>query len=547
MSTEPAEDGHLVDALRASYDASPYRADAYSQSAPGWIAAVASLFGVETPDVATARVLEIGCASAGNIIPFAATHPQAQVVGIDLSGVQIDEGRRLVNAIGLTNVELHEADIATMDLIELGRFDFIVAHGVYSWVPDEVQDAMLAAIRVLLTPKGIAYISYNTYPGWKSKDIVRDAMLLATRASKAPADRLRDARRMVDFLESATKPDSITARAVAEFRTRDEESRHAEHLLLHDELEVTNSPCYFVDLLANAAAHGLTYVAEAHPELMFAGNYGAEVGDFVMRECGGSQVVMEQYLDFVADRAFRETLLIHAERAAEVRHELDHDRYGHLHFAANTPATEGPTVLDETPQAYALSGGAALRVADPRFKATFDALTSRWPWTSSRAQVVDRAAARLRAAGLDADPSALQQIADQVLDLLIFQGCARWRTDPVAPAVASVPLRVDDPVRRMAQATEARGASYTFNVWHEYVALAPLDACALPLLNGCRDTARLITDLVAEVRARGLRIEVDGRVLSSDAELGAAMTQYVGALPERLQEMKLLRVASAQI
>ena len=114
---------------------------------------------MDPPDVTRAPVLEIGCAAAGNLIPFAATHPLARTVGIDLSQVHIDQGRRRVRALGLDNVELMHGDVT------------------HSWVPDELQDAILAACGQLLSPAGVPCVGYNTYPGWKAKEIVRDAML----------------------------------------------------------------------------------------------------------------------------------------------------------------------------------------------------------------------------------------------------------------------------------------------------------------------------------------------------------------------------------
>jgi SAM-dependent methyltransferase len=158
-----------VDQLRADYDSAPYDSHAYPQSAPGHLAAIAYLFGLDTPEASTARVLEIGCAAGGNLIPFAAGHPRARVVGIDLSQVQIDQGRVRVQALGLDNLELLTGDIARMDLAAMGQFDFIICHGVYSRVPDEVQEAILSAISAVLAAEGVAYIRYNVYPGWKEK------------------------------------------------------------------------------------------------------------------------------------------------------------------------------------------------------------------------------------------------------------------------------------------------------------------------------------------------------------------------------------------
>jgi SAM-dependent methyltransferase len=385
--------------LRADYDAAPYISDSFPQSAPGHLAAMAHLFGLETPQVSDARVLEIGCATGSNVLPFAAAHPQARVVGIDLSRVHIEHGRRSLQAAGLDNLELVEGDIASMDLTALGQFDFIVAHGVYSWVPESVQNAMLSAIRSLLAPEGVAYLSYNVYPGWKSREIVRDAMLLASRGSGTPDERAHSARRMVDFLGEVSRADTPLARAVAEFQAGD--VRLGDSSLLHDDLETFNLPCYFLELLERAAAHGLAYLAESRPELMFPGNYGPKVAEHVLEQCGGVQVLVEQYLDFVVDRTFRESLLVHAERAAQIRYNLDHSRYGRLHFAASLPPVDGETRLDHSRQGYLSPGGATLFTDDPGIKAAFDALSARSPWTLSHQELLDSVKQRLGSAGID--------------------------------------------------------------------------------------------------------------------------------------------------
>jgi cyclopropane fatty-acyl-phospholipid synthase-like methyltransferase len=107
---QPTDQAHATDVfddavnqLREDYDRTPYTSNSFPQSAPGHLAAIAHLFGLETAEVSSARVLEIGCAGGGNLIPFAAAHPQAHVVGIDLSQVQVDQGRTRAQALGLNN------------------------------------------------------------------------------------------------------------------------------------------------------------------------------------------------------------------------------------------------------------------------------------------------------------------------------------------------------------------------------------------------------------------------------------------------------------
>jgi methyltransferase-like protein/2-polyprenyl-3-methyl-5-hydroxy-6-metoxy-1,4-benzoquinol methylase len=527
-----------VDQLRVDYDTTPYTSDAFPQSAPGQLAAIAHLFGLETPDVSTARVLEIGCAAGGNVIPFAVAHPQARVVGIDLSQVQIDHGRMRVEALGLDNLELLAGDIARVNLAALGQFDYIVAHGVYSWVPENVQDAILSAFRRLLAPEGVAYISYNTYPGWKTKEVLRDAMLLASGGSGTPEEKVRNARGMVDFLDEVAPAEGVLARVLAESRAFSES--FGDSYLLHDELETFNAPCYFYEMLQRAGAHGLAFLAEARPESMFPGNHGPKVAEHLLEKCAGVQVLIEQYLDFVVNRMFRESLLVHAERASQIRYTPDRSRYERLHFAAWVPPVDGQTRLDNSRQEYLESDGSTLFTNDPGIKAALDALSARWPGTLSRQELVDAVQARLVLAGFN--PSAdLPTVIDNLVEVLILQGQARFRLEPVSPEPASTPLRLVEPVRRMAEITRGENGASIFNLWHETLILSPVDRHLLPLLDGTRDRNALLEAMLAMAHEDLIQVERDGEPVSGEAELRSVVAEHIDALPQRLEEMKLLQ------
>ena len=159
---------HLTDVLSQAYDAVPYASHPFPQSAPENLEAIAHLFGLAACPPAQARVLELGCASGGNLIPLAARYPQLQAVGIDLSTVQVQQGQQDIARAGLGNVTLQNMNLEEVDA-SLGQFDYIICHGVYSWVPPAVQTAILRIASENLAPDGVAYISYNTYPGWKAR------------------------------------------------------------------------------------------------------------------------------------------------------------------------------------------------------------------------------------------------------------------------------------------------------------------------------------------------------------------------------------------
>lgn len=529
-----------VDQLRADYDASPYESHAFPQSAPGHLAAVAYLFGLDVPDVSTARVLEIGCSAGGNLIPFAAWHPDGQAVGLDLSSVQINEGRERIETLGLTNLELIQADIAQADLAALGQFDFVICHGVYSWVPENVQDAILAAFRALLAPEGVGYLSYNTYPGWKAKEIIRDAMLLRGGAMTTPSEKVSYARGMIDFLEEVAPADSVLAKALGDYKAQGDSK---DYYLLHEELEIFNSPCYLLEMVSRSQPHGLVYLADAAPHTMFATNYGDKVAEPLLKECGHSQVLLEQYLDFVVNRTFRQSLLVHAERAPQVRYSLDRSRYQRLQFAAHVPPVDDEVLLDGSTQEFGVPGQAlSTQVSD--VKVALDVLANRWPWTLSRHELVDAVRARLTAAGIE---SAVNETAiDDLLEYLIVRGQVRIRLDPVVPEPTPTPPKLDEPARRLAELVRRDAEPFIYNAWHESVPLSAADRHLLPLLNGTRDGSELVETLLTATRDGLVQFEHEGQLLSSEADVRAAAEENVDTLAQRLTDMKLWREVEAR-
>jgi hypothetical protein len=197
--------------------------------------------------------------------------------------------------------------------------------------------------------------------------------------------------------------------------------------------------------------------------------------------------------------------------------------------------------MDQSRQEYVESDGATLFTNDPGIKAALDALSASWPWTMSRQELVDAVHMRLVSAGFN--PSAdLPHHIDGLMGVLILQGQAHFRLDPVLPEPADEPLRLDERARRMAELTRGESEASTFNLWHETLILSPLDRHLLPLLNGTRDRDALVEELVTIVRENPVSIERDGAPVSGETELRDAVAEHVDGTPRRLAEMKLLRL-----
>ena len=381
-----------------------------------------------------------------------------------------------------------------------------------------MQEAILTACGQLLSPAGVAYVGYNTYPGWKAREIVRDAMLLSVGDNTAIDEKLRRARSMVDFLQKVAQPDSVLARALNDYQLI--AAGAGDYYLLHEELEIFNSPCYFRDFVDRARAHGLDYLAEAKPEYSFASNYGPTVVDHLL-DYADDQILLEQHLDFVVNRQFRQTLLVRAEHAAQISRKLDRTRCRRMHFAASLPPLTGETRLDGSSQQYGDPDGSNLVTHDAGLKAAIDALTARWPWTLSWQELVDAARARLVRVGIEPTPDFEARI-DRLLEYLIIQGQVRYRLAPLLPEPACTPVRLNETARRMAELTREDVDAFVFNHWHELLPLSPVDRHLLPLLDGRHDRQALIEALMDVVDRDLIRIDRDDGQMLDEEGVGLA-------------------------
>ena len=186
-------------AEETSYDEVPYDSNPFPQTHPDRLATLATLFGMTPPPPSQARILELGCAAGGNLIPHALNHPEANVVGVDLSARQIADGQQIVDALKLENIKLLHKSITDIDK-DFGEFDYIICHGVYSWVPDDVQEHILRIFKDNLSADGVAYVSYNTFPGWHMRGMIRHMMRYHVQQFADPNMQIKQARALHTFL-----------------------------------------------------------------------------------------------------------------------------------------------------------------------------------------------------------------------------------------------------------------------------------------------------------------------------------------------------------
>jgi SAM-dependent methyltransferase len=304
-----------------AYDALPHRA-----THPGRLATVAAIVGHGAPSVERCRVLEVGCNNGANLISMAVSLAGAHFVGCDLSPLAIEEGRRTISALGLTNITLVEEDLAALAPAH-GEFDFIVAHGVYSWVPPPVRDALFALAAERLAPNGIVYVSFNVLPGCRVRQAAWDVLHHHVDHIDDARARLDAARQLAGLIADGGTATLESDQAVrAEFRAI---AQRTDSELCHDDLAVPNDPVLFDAFAKHAERHGLRYLAEAeYPTMGVAGISSDAQGYLATLD----PVAREQYLDFIRLRRFRQSLLVRGDAPSDPR--TDAERLRTMHVSA---------------------------------------------------------------------------------------------------------------------------------------------------------------------------------------------------------------------
>jgi SAM-dependent methyltransferase len=461
----------------SAYDQFSYPGYAYAATHPARLEVVGRLFGLDAAPAATCRVLELGCGDGGNALSIAQTLPGAHVVGIDAAAAAIARGSELARAAGLANVALRAGDFEHLPP-DLGSFDYVIAHGVYSWIPPAARVALLDCMRRCLAPAGIAFVSYNAYPGSYLRDMARDVLRYHLRDVQDPAARLAGAQELMRTIVAIEEPTSY-AHVLREHLER--MLRYSDALLFHDDLAEISTPFYFHEVVEHAAGHGLQFLSEAD---LFESQLRdvPQSAEGLLATLPEDVVVREQYLDFFKNRMFRQTLLCQAQ--AQVRRELD-DVVLERCAISSQAATKGERTLDgdetfETPDGYSMT------TSEPLVRATMQALQAAWPAALGFPQLL---AAAADAVGPEPPAELVAARLREVLlaaylaRIVLLHGCP----PPVATRAGARPL-----ASGLARAQSAAAATVVSSLLHANVGLdGELEPALLALLDGARERGDL--------------------------------------------------------
>lgn len=312
------------DVQQTIYSELGYKSMPFPYTTPATLEAYAALVGISAPNPKTARVLELGATYGGNIISQALFNPDATFVGIELSQEQVEKGNEVIANAGLTNISLIQSDIASIGS-EIGTFDYIIAHGVYSWVDDDVKDALLRLIDEHLAEDGIAYVSYNTYPGWHTMEEVRQLMMFSNRDKTQfnHKEKVLHGKTIGSIVGSQIlKYDNLKERNSKFLGALRSVMQKDEYYVGHDHLEPNNDPVYFYQFNDHLAAHNLAYLCDADLTLSMVRSFDADIADTLDKLAPNDHVAQEQYLDFMLDTTFRKSIICKAKHAESVTYDM---------------------------------------------------------------------------------------------------------------------------------------------------------------------------------------------------------------------------------
>lgn len=491
-----------------SYDTVPYPGRAFAQTHPDRLATMAALFGLDAPPPGACRVLELGCGDGGNLLPMALALPGSAFVGVDLSVPAIEQARAIASELSLENVRFEARGFDDYE-VPAGSADYVIAHGVYSWLDEPLRERLMALCGRALSSRGVAYVSYNAMPGHGTRQILR-AMLACGGVGlvEDPVQRLAAARALLAEAASIWPAgEGLETTFGAQARML---ATHSDALLFHDTLAAVNHAPYFAQFAAHAGRHGLQYLAEAEftemqtRALPTALQQRLSAIDDVVRR--------EQLLDFLKQRMFRQTLLCRDEIVLD---RSPSPRRIAAMAVAGSIASEASGAPDgDGGVTFTGSAGATLTTELPALVAALRRIGERWPASEWIADLAGD------------DPAQLDTLCETLL-LGFAASLVRLHVHP--PAVS--PVAGARPCASPLARRQARERGLLTTLRHTSIHFEDdVGRRLLELLDGTRDRAAL----VAELAASGPAAAGDPTTLAGDVERALVMlARFALLLPDR--------------
>ncbi len=404
----------MLVSIKTPYDAVSYRSATVPLASPIHLQLCAHWQNAAQSTLHSFHLAELGCGDGANILALAFYHPESTFLGIDNSTAQLNSARNAAESLGLTNIKFLHADVRHLNPTTLPPSDYIVAHGLYSWVPDDARDAILDFCRGNLTPSGLAYISYNAQPGWATRRLVRETLLRARSVREAAIeDKAQKA------IEVATQllqdmPTSNYASAVLLSEELERVRLGKPFYVFHEYLAEVNDGFWLGEFVDRARRHGLAYVTDAQ-FCRWEGRVPEELKAALAKR-NLDRIEQEETADLLCHRYFRASILCRADapRVSTPHREL----LEQVHLATSLHAKADPfNLIDEVVELFDGTGGAEITLNASITKAAIVLLAAQWPRGMRLEELHRRATEFLAKQGCDAPAATRSQLSDDLITL----------------------------------------------------------------------------------------------------------------------------------
>lgn len=472
-----------------SYDLLPYPSKFFLQTHPDRLATAAALYGMRPASVENCSVLELGCGNGSNLLAQAYGLPSARFVGIDLAANHIQKARESAADLGLTNVEFRQMDLMELDAAEFGKFDYITAHGLFSWVPKAVRSRILQIFRELLGPNGVGYISYNAYPGAHLRQLGRSILKMHVDEASGPVQMAEKSLSFLGFVaENSAGPDVYRQVLTTEVK------RHREHNaedIFHDDLADVYRPFYFREFAKLLSGSGLQFLSEA--EFHAASRQGLSEPARRHLDSLANLVDVEQSLDLLRGRVFRQTLFCRED--VQLDRNVKPETLDQFYLSSPIrPASPEPDVAARSIVKFAGSAGFSIDIDHPLTKSALLHLGEVWGDSILTTELLSHAIATLKKLGVenkdweqhkDITRSILLQLCTQT-DLIELHTCRPHKRTPLS----------EKPRTNRLSRWQMRDSRDVLTLFQKDLQISDsISRRLLELLDGTRDKAELLNCL----------------------------------------------------
>ncbi len=520
------------------YDLVPYIGRSYGNTHPEHLYCLGRLRGIDTVPMKNMRVLEIGCSTGGNILPIAMRYPEASIYGIDPAEKEINIAEENVKKLGVKNCTF-KAIPAEEIKKDFGKFDYIICHGVYSWIPDVARVAIMKACQTLLSENGLAVISYNCKPGWNFLNTVFELSLFHTRNIRDPHLSIQQTRQAIHFIaDNAIGNKSYTDY----FRSHaDQLGDRADHYLFHEHLSPDNRALYFTEFMDSAKEHNLTYVCETND------SYSDDLSYFKpdarkFLTTVPDRIVRDQYIDYLISRQFRSTVIClnDCKPSMDIKQAVYKELYYRPTYQLTEQDKDGKKVLNARGKTFGFN------VENKNMEAILRSLRKSKETGLNFEEWVSEAQAQ--DVGSDFDKASWEKFLANQLQVLINKGFVRaWPMQPEAINTIEDKPKVFNYVRNFNSDEDANSASNYFG--DSLGTLSKQVRLILPYLDGKHDRAKLAEIVQAAILDGELLLPNDlmARLLGQFKE-GESVPSYSRlekiSVVQRLDKKQLLDIAT---